>query len=392
MDEPNKLTSETLKKLLQGQAKAPAVTIYLPTHRSASPPNMSEDEIRLKNLGSKAAEIIQTREDGRTFQKEFCDKIDRLLNDRSFFEHQTEGLLICSRPGEFEMFFLPIDTDEYVAVSDLYHLAPVFGLLNDFTDYYVLTVAQHNPALLKGDMYGLYPTTLELPSSLIDGLNIDEMGQENEQQKSAYGGTTGAGGSGYNGRGGDKNPAEEERQRFWRMIDKLVIDHTDRKLPLILAGIGSEIAEYKQQTNYPNVVKKHVEGSFDGVNPNNLFEPAFDILKSEIINPAHDHTISEYERLSGQSPEMTAYDFASITDAANEGRISTLLLAGIRFTRDTIRDNTKPVPVLSFPPEESAQAIQEVARTVWDAGGSIVNIEREHMPKDNAEMLAIMRY
>lgn len=392
MEEPKKLNSEDIKKLFGARLKAPAVTIYLPTHHSSSPTHMSEDQIRLKNLRNQAAAIIKTSDDQRDFEQEFCDSLGSLSDYPGFWEKQTNGLLICARPGSLRMFHLPLDTEEYVSVSDQFHLAPVFGLLNDFKEYYVLAVAQHSPSLFKGDMYGLYPTNVDLPNSMMDGLNIDEMSQENERPRSAYRANPQSGVSGYNGRGGDKNPAEEERQRFWRMIDQQVISMVKDKLPLILAGIESEVAEYIHQTHYPNVMKGHIEGSFSGVNPHDLFADAIAIVRNELINPEHDQIIEQYDRTAGQAPDKVAAGYASISQLAAEGRVDKLLLAGIRLTMDTIRDNKEPVPVICFPPTESAQAINNVARVVVEASGSIVNIETSHMPVKNMPVLAILRY
>ena len=374
--------------MLAKQPAAPAVTIYMPTHRQASPPNMSEDEIRFKNIYTKAIEILKTREDSKDFLVSFDQLTKEILSNQDFWKQQTEGLLLCARPNELKMFHLPFDTQEYLAVADQFHLAPIFGLLNDFKDFYLLLLGQHSPQIYKGSTYSLSGPLIELPATLEDALKIDEMDQENEQQVSSY-----SNGGGYNGRGGSKNPAEEERHRFWRIIDDEINRRLpDRNLPLILAGTESEISEFRAISRYQTILTKHLEGSYATTKANDLLKPANDIIQSELIQPEHERLIEQFKMLAGKSPDMIGTDIATITQASNEGRIDKLLLSGIRNTTDTVRDNLQPVPLLSMPSPESAQAVNEIARIVYDSSGQIINIEASRMPIPGSDMLAIMRY
>lgn len=384
------LTRQAVSELMATPALVPAVTIYLPTHLAATPPHMTEDQIRMKNLVNRAVEIIKRRGDGRQMAKDLCNRLEQLLDDRSFWEHQAKGLLICARPGQLRMFRLPVDTEEYVAVADHFHLGPVLGVVSDLQTYYVLAVSQHQPVLFKGTMYQLEPSGLRLPVSLETGLNIDEINQKSEQQASAVGSSMQTGG--FNGRGGAKNPAEDERLRFWRMLDQLILDRADHRLPLILAGVDSETTEYRHISHYPNIMQRTIQGSYGGSEPHRLFPEAENIIRQELLEPLHDELVKEYQRAKGQSPELAARDVAVIADAAEKGRIDKLLIAGVRNTTDTVRDNRQPVPVITFPPLESAQALHDIASQVWNASGTVVDIEAGHMPERGAMMLATLRY
>lgn len=385
------LNRDAIAELLSKEPKAPAVTIYLPTHRAATPPNMTEDQIRFKNLFNKAIDILKNRDDGRELEQTMRARMEELLEDREFWENHTEGLLICIRPDLMRMFHLPVDTEEYVAVADHFHLAPIFGVLQDMQEFYVLTIAQHSPAIFRGNMYDLQATDIELPETMEAGLNIDEVNQKSEQQASARGSSMNLTGT-FNGRGGARNPAEEDRLRFWRMVDQIVCSKAETKLPIILAGIESEVVEYRNISKYPKLLDTALHGSFSGVNPHDLFPQALEIIRKEVLNPMHDNVIAEYKRAKGQAPELAAHDIAAIRDAAEKGKIDKLLVADIRYTTDTVRDNTEPVPVITFPPEESAQAVHDIAYRVWNTSGQVVDIEANHMPERGALMLATLRY
>src|SRR6266540_5468550 len=161
------LTQASIAALLTGK-EAPLVTIYAPMHITASPPHMTENQIRLKNLTHKAADILRTdyQHAGKRMAELLQAQVDSYLNNLEFWEHQTEGLLLCADSQQVQTFHLPIDTEEYVAVDNCYHLAPVLALLDDEQSFYVLAVAQHNPKLFAGSMYGLCEMEVDLPKSL----------------------------------------------------------------------------------------------------------------------------------------------------------------------------------------------------------------------------------
>jgi hypothetical protein len=391
VEKPINLTRDALIELLNNEQTKPAVTIYTPTHRAATPPNMSEDQIRCKNMIHKALSILKKRHDGRELEAELSEQLEAMLADRDFWEHQTEGLLMCARPGQISLYHLPVDTEEYVAVADHFHLAPMFGFLRDMQEYYVLVVAQHEPALFKGDAYDVVATSIKMPETLAEGLNLDEIHQKSEQQRSA--GSSSGGSASYNGRGGDRDPAEDDRIRFWRLLDQMVCDKVGTKLPLILAGTDSELSEYRSISHYPNIMQLSEGGSFGGFKPHELFATATSILRREVEMPDKLAVIEEYRRAKGQAPDQATKGMAAIKEAAENGRIDKLLVGDIRYTADTVQDGNAHVPLITFPSEEElAQAVQDIAYAVWNTGGSIVNMDSENMPEPGEVLLATLRY
>jgi hypothetical protein len=387
---PINLTKEALTELLSNARTVPAVTIYIPTHRAATPPNMSEDQIRCKNMIHKAVALLKQRDDGRELADELSSQLDAMQADRDFWEHQTEGLLICAAPGLFALYHLPINTEEYVAVANHFHLAPMFGFLRDTQEYYVLVVAQHEPAIFKGDAYDVIATPIELPASVADGLHLDEVHRKSEQQRSA--GTTNGGTGSYNGRGGDRDPAEDDRMRFWRLLDQIVCDKVDTKVPLILAGTDSEVSEYRNVSHYPTIMQANESGSFGGFKPHELFAVATAILRREVDLPGKEAVIEEYRRAKGQAPDQASKGMSAIKLAAESGRVDKLLVGDIRYTADNVNDSEAHTPLITFPSDDTAQTIQDIVYAVWNNGGSIINVDTETMPEPGEVLLATLRY
>lgn len=393
-----KLDKDTLKSLQDTEAKL-AVTIYAPMHTSAAPPHISGNQIRFKNLLQKAADEVRSIDKHAELAEQLEAKIDEIYNSLNFWENQTPGLLICATDGNIRMFHLPIDTEEYVAVDNYFHLAPVAGLLHDARDYYVLAIAQQNPQLYKGDMYNLEPTGIELPTTMRDALNLDEPNRKTENQ----GTTTGPSSKGmasspsrgrgwFNGRGGARDPAEADRQRFFRLVDQAIREATNCDLPLILAGVESDIAQYREISHYPHLLASGACINHTGTdNLRPLFEEAMIIVAKELIEPAHQSAIEEYERVGGANPERVAHDMKSIDQAAAQGRIDKLLAGMIRRTADTVRDTAGEVLRITFPSPSESKRLNDIARKVWQSSGTILNLLPSEMPQ-GLQLAARLRY
>lgn len=385
----DKITHEAVTELLNTSNAKPAVTIYCPMHKSASPPHMSEEQIRFKNLIHKAADMLKNREDGAELDKALCSKLDELVSDQKFWESQSQSLLLCAYPGSIRMFYLPTDTEEYVAVDDNFHLAPVLSMLQEEVQYYVLAVAQHNPKLFKGDLYGLYETGTDFPTSVEQGLNLDEVNQKSEHARSAVGSSLGT--TGFHGRGGARDPGEEDRARFLRMIDHIVYTNTDRSLPLILAGTDSEVAEFRALSKYPKILNKSIRGSYGNAKPQDLAEMAHKLVREEIVKLRQQSVLSEYETVRGTNPERVATTKEAIARAAEQGRIDKLLVRVLRNTTDTVRDTREAVGRITFPELDLSSSVNRMANKVWQTSGKIIGLDASEMP-DGALMVARLRY
>jgi len=383
-----RINKQAIEQLLRTKTK-PLVTIYVPMHATASPSHISENQIRLKNLIHKATELLRAEDQGEALAQQLDEKFDELSSDPDFWATKTPGLLICAGLGSLRIFNLPVDTEEYVAVDIEYHLAPILALVNDQQSFYVLLVAQHTPKLFIGNMYGLRISNVKLPANLRQGLDIDEPNQKTENQGSASGSSLNTGW--FNGRGGARNPGEEDRMRFWRLIDKTLKDKTDNILPLILAGIDAETVEYRAISKYPQILQGTISGSHSDAHMPELFNKAVHIVRQEILEPERLAAVQEYRRLHGVNPERTADTNQTIEQAAHQGRIDKLLATMSRYTTDTIRDKVQTTLQITFPEPQSSQLLNRIATKVWQMSGTIINTQPDEIT-DGATMVARLRY
>lgn len=390
-----KISQDKISELITHQtAPGTAVTMYIPIETADSPRHLSENQIRFKNLIHTATAELQNHGDQSGLGGELQALLDTHYDDAGFWKHQGKGLLICAAPGMVRMYCLPVDTEEYVSVDDSFHLGPVLALLSDARDYYVLALAQQHPKLFKGDMYGLIAVENLLPTSMREALGIDELNRQSENQGSASGSSMNTGW--FNGRGGTRNPQDSDRLRFFHLIDKQLCDKLDRSLPLILAGIDAENAEFRGISKYPLILQGSISGNNTETRTDDLFKKADSIIMSELVLPGHQAVSEEYERTSGANPERVAHTSAGILEAAEQGRIDKLLASMSRYTTDTIQDRVESVVRITFPEASDSKTLNNIATKVWQMSGKVVSLLPSEMPKGTTPtgipMVARLRY
>lgn len=389
MQQPTRLTRNNINKMIESFSGDIAVTIYIPTNFATTPPNMTEDQIRTKNLFRAAMEKLGDTDVEQNVSERLQQQLNEMLDNVAFWQSLTRGLLICADKQQLQLFYLPIDTEEYVAVADTFHLAQIFGLLEDAEQYYVLALAQHEPMLYEGTLYDLQPSAIELPESLEAALNIDEANQKSEQQRSI----NAAPGMSFNGRGGARSPVEDDRQKFWRMIDNILCAKASVNNPLVLAGTEKDLSEYRAASHYPHILEQAVHGSYGAAQMHELLSQATAIIEHERVDARHKQARSTFNRLQGEQPNQVADELTEITTAAEGGRVDKLLIGAIRKTADTVRDSVEQVSVLTFETSQKMNtALQSAAMAVWKTGGSIISLEQSQMPRRGAYALATLRY
>jgi hypothetical protein len=382
------LTSSTLQEIVDNQQGC-AVTIYLPLHTSASPPHITENQIRIKNLLRKAAEQVRARDSNSKLADMLEAKAEELKQDQTLWKDPSPGALLCASDNFLKMIRLPIDTEEYIAVEEQFHLAPVIGLQNDLREFYLLSIAQHNPKLYRGTMYDLKPSTIELPPSMEEAFNIDEENKKTENQGTATGSSMNT--SWFNGRGGSRNPVEHDRLLFFRAIDNIIWKSKARNLPLILAGTESITVDYRSMSKHPHLLKNIIPGNHSADDLGSLFAQAQEIIRQELIEPEHLSVVQEYQEIGGANPSKVAHDIKSIDRAAAEGRIDKLLTRFIRKTADVAQDTLSDRPRITFPDQIESTRLNHIAQAVWQTSGKIFSLSSDEMP--NGELaVANLRY
>lgn len=373
-----KISSDSIKRLLQVCA-TPAVTIYLPTHKNANRAAAREDARRFKNLATEAGRQLRLRPATAAFAAEFEAACAQLDHDQEFWARGTESLLVCAAPGQFEQFNLPVDSDEHLTVAEQYYLSPILGLIDSLGEYYLLKVGLSEPALFKADSYGLSSVAVKLPDSIDTTLII---GDDRFTSKRPEGNQAHRPNSG-------RRDYAADQMHFFKLIDAIVCHSVDRQLPLILAGIEHEVAEYRGYSRHPRLLPDSVEGRHHDLAL--LHAKAQAIMQRAVIAPAHQMALADYSRALGRTPAMALTSRWQLDTAAASGRIDTLLIAMTSRTRSGLRSGASAVRKIVFPDREDSLLIDRIASQVARQSGRVINLLQDEMPHGKL-MLATARY
>lgn len=385
-----KVTQSSIEILARPQSEN-VISIYLPTHRHSTPPHMQEDQTRYKNLIRKAKEKWMTDSNNRDLSYIF-EQLESKLDNLDFWQHTTEGMAIFAGPELLEIYHLPMECEERVSIASSYDITPVLIVAASNQPYYLLDLAMHNTKLFKGDIYGLEPVGLEFPTSPEDALNIDEMFSGSNTVRSQNGPSGPGNAIAPHGQGDSNGAGREERLQYFRIIDNMIAssDQIEHSLPVIIAGTDSEAGDYRHMSKLPSLIQTYIQGNHTNTTLQDLATLAWPIIQSEVIGKRAIAAVDQLNEKVGI--QKSSCDYKEMTEAANMGRVKTLLVGITRKTTDTVSDAVHTaVPILSFAKHNEYERVAELVKKVLAQGGTILGVGNELLPA-KVPVAAIYRY
>jgi hypothetical protein len=352
---------------------------------------MQEDQTRYKNLIRKAKEKWMTDSNNRDLSYIF-EQLESKLDNLDFWQHTTEGMAIFAGPELLEIYHLPMECEERVSIASSYDITPVLIVAASNQPYYLLDLAMHNTKLFKGDIYGLEPVGLEFPTSPEDALNIDEMFSGSNTVRSQNGPSGPGNAIAPHGQGDSNGAGREERLQYFRIIDNMIAssDQIEHSLPVIIAGTDSEAGDYRHMSKLPSLIQTYIQGNHTNTTLQDLATLAWPIIQSEVIGKRAIAAVDQLNEKVGI--QKSSCDYKEMTEAANMGRVKTLLVGITRKTTDTVSDAVHTaVPILSFAKHNEYERVAELVKKVLAQGGTILGVGNELLPA-KVPVAAIYRY
>ena len=310
-----------LQRLALGR-HGPCVSVFLPTHRAG--PEVQQAPIRLKNLLRQATDALKSDGVRAPEIDRLLAPLRRLLDDRLFWQYQSDGLALFSRPGWWRSFRVPLDLPELAVVDDRFHVSPLLPLLAGDGHFFVLALSQNQIRLLEGTRDRV--EEVELPGVPL-GVRNALQGEEIQKQLQLYvadRGGVGAGGV-YHGHGHPGEGQEERILRYFRKVDRALREVlAGERAPMVLAAVEHLSPIFRQANTYPQLVDEVVPGSPEGLSPHELHARAWPIVEPLFLRAQREAAV-RYGRLAGTG--LTSQDPQDIGRAAEDGRIETLFVS-----------------------------------------------------------------
>jgi hypothetical protein len=260
-------------------------------------------------------------------------------------------LALYRSPDTFHCFRLPEMTTESVSIESVFQVRPLLTILSREQRFHILALSQKKVRLYDCSPFRIQE--VELHGRVPQNLRVFLNGGTPDQV--------------FITTGDDRDRHEEYLTHFFQEINKglhKVLD--DDTAPLLLAGVEYEVALYRRVNNYPHIMDQAIHGSPEGLRPQQLHEESLAIMRRHFSAPL-EKVMRDFP--NHRNSNRVAFDLTEVTDAAQKGRISHLLL---REDADGRQFNLI--------------ALQTLAH-----GGEAYALKESEMP-EHADIAAVVRY
>ena len=354
----------------------PCLSLYQPTHRHR--PENEQDPIRFRNLVKAMEESLLQRYPAHEVQL-VLDPFLALANDRDFWNHTLDGLAVLGAKGMFRVYRLQRPMAELVIVADSFHTKPLRRFLQSVGRYQVLGLSLHRIQLFEGNRDALdeIDPAPDVPRTIAETLG-DEL-TEPYQTVASHGGIGGASTAIHHGHGGKKDEVDIDAGRFFRAVDRAVLEHHSRPsgLPLILAALPEHHHLFHQVSHNPFLMAEGLTINPDILPINELRQRAW-----QVVEPQYQAQLAVLldEFAVARSNGLGSDDLIQVAQAAAAGRVSTLLIESDREIPGRIDRATGRVEPADLNQPQVDDLLDDLGELVGKMGGRVMVIPAERMP------------
>jgi hypothetical protein len=372
---PDTLTAASLAELAAFQGR-PCLSLYQPTHRRH--PENQQDPIRFRHL-VKALETSLRGQHSADAVKAMVEPFDSLVQDHDFWNHMQDGLVVLGAPGLFRVFLLQRSVAELASVADSFHTKPLRQVLQSDGRYQVLALSLHKVQLYEGDRHALNAVALApgVPKTMVEALG-DEL-TEPHSSVSSYGGIGGGHMAMHHGQGGKKDQIEGDAERFFRAVDRAVLEKHSKPsgLPLMLAALPEHHQVFHKVSHNPFLMASGLMADPQGLKPDQLCQRAWDVAapQQEARQAAWSHAF-----VAAAAKGLGSENLAQVAHAAVAGRVATLLIEAERQVAGRIDAATGRIDASELDKPRVGDVLDELGTLVERLGGEVHVLSADRMP------------
>ncbi|MDI6816881.1 MAG: hypothetical protein QME41_06800 [Actinomycetota bacterium] len=353
----------------------PCLSLYQPTHRYQ--PESSQDLIRFRNLLKVMEESLRQRYPTREVQP-LLEPFQALAEDHDFWSHTLDGLAVLGAAGMFRAYRLQRQVGELVVVADSFHTKPLMRIVQSADRYQVLGLNRHEVRLFEGNRDALdeVEPAKGVPRTLTEALG-EEL-TEPQQTVVSYG-TGGAEPATYHGHSAKQDEEDIDAERFFRAVDRAVLEHHSRPsgLPLLLAALPDSSSLFRQVSRNPFLLAEGID-IHTGALP-------IDVLRDRAWQVVEPHYLARLAALveafgEASSKGLGAGELAAVGEAAAGGKVATLLIEAERQVPGRLDAETGRIDFDELVNPDVDDLLDDLGELVLKMGGQVVVVPAEKMP------------
>jgi hypothetical protein len=316
------------------------------------------------------------------------EPFEALAIDRGFWNHTLDGLAVLGASGTFLVYRLQRPVAELAVVADSFHTKPLMHIRQSADRYQVLGLSLTEIKLFEGNRDALDEIELAegVPRTIVETLG-EELTDPHETVAS-YGGVRGP--AMKHGHGAKSDEADIDAERFFRAVDRAVLEHHSRtsELPLLLAALPQHHHLFRKVSDNPFLMAKGIDAHPDSLPLDELRDRAWGV-----VEPHYRARVAQLVEAFGaaRSEGLGADDPAQAAEAAAAGRVATLLIEADRQIPGRIDAVTGALEFGELAHPEVDDILDDLGALVMGAGGGVVVVPAEQMPTPTG-VAAIYRY
>lgn len=369
------LTTESLAELASVH-ETPCLSLYQQTHRHR--PENQLDPIGFRNLVKELETSLRQKypaDKTRLILKPF----EALAQDHVFWDHTLDGLAVLGGPSLFRVFRFQRPVDELAVVGDSFHTKPLRRFMQSVRRYQVLGLSLRKIQLFEGngDSLDEIDPAPGVPRTITEALG-DEL-TEPYRTVTSHGGVGGTSTPIHHGHGAKKDEIEIDADRFFRAVDRAVLEHHSRPsgLPLMLATLPEHHHLFHKVSRNPFLMAEGLT-----INPDIL---PIDELRGrawQIVEPQYQEQMAKLadEFAAAKSKGLGSDDLEEVAQAAVAGRVGTLLVESDRQIPGRLDAATGRVEVADLSHPHVDDLLDDLGDLVGKMGGRVLVIPAERMP------------
>jgi Bacterial archaeo-eukaryotic release factor family 3 len=368
----NILTIESLTELASVQ-QPPCLSLYQPTHRRH--PENQQDPIRFRNLVKELEKSLR-RDYPAVDSRLLLEPFEKLAHETDFWNHTLDGLAVLGGPDLFRVFRLQRPIAEFAVVSDTFHTKPLRRFLQSVGRFQVLGLSLGKVQLFEGnrDVLDEIAPAPGVPLKMTDVLGDEAV--ESHMSVASYGGTGQGSSPMHHGDGGKQDGAKAQAERFFRAVDRAVLEHHSQPsgLPLILAALPEHHHLFRHVSHNPFLLAEGISVNPDAVTIDELRNRAWQVVEPQYLSGLA--TLAD-NFAGSKAKGLGSDDLAQVGIAAAAGRVATLLIESDRHIAGRLESSTGRI---DFADPQGDDLLDDLGELVGKSGGRVMVLPADRMP------------
>lgn len=365
----------------------PCLSLYQTTHRHH--PENTQDPIRFRNLVKSLQSSLEAQYSADAIVA-LLAPFHALADDHAFWETTRDGLAVLGSKDSFRVFRLQRPVADLAIVADSFHVKPLMRMQQAADRFHILGVNRDTFRLYEGNRDALdeIQPDASIPQTMTAALGNELTGKE--QTVASYGGVGHGHSAMHHGLSGLEVEVAIDDERFFRVVDKAILEHYSRPtgLPLILATLPEHRELFHRISHNPFLLKTGIDHYPDTMSLDELRASAWRVIAPQ-MEARLTSLIEEYG--TARSHALGDDDLPLVAAALTTGRVATLLVDAEREIPGRFDAVSGTLHYADIASPTVDDVLDDMAQSAIRMGGTVVLVPSAQMPSTTG-IAAIYRF